>query len=281
MKPLQCRACWASAPSGKGTWDVLRRNEEEITRARRAADPHHVDRRRARSIARARDARRRGRQPDQRRGGGGRAIPTSTSSVELIGGIEPRTHVRAAGRDRARQACRDGQQGAARASRQRDLRCGARAKGVMVAFEARRRRRHPDHQGAARGPHRQPHRVDCGNHQRHVELHPFGDARDRRAVRRPCWPEAQRRGYAEADPTFDVEGIDAAHKLTIMSAIAFGVPMQFDKGVPRKASRSSRARTSAYAEELGYRIKLARHHARAASRDRAARASDADPARSA
>src|SRR4029450_10952489 len=41
--------------------------------------------------------------------------------------------------------------------------------------------------------------------------------------------EAQKRGYAEADPTFDVEGIDAAHKLTIMSAIAFGVPMQFDK----------------------------------------------------
>src|SRR5205807_5001311 len=41
--------------------------------------------------------------------------------------------------------------------------------------------------------------------------------------------EAQSRGYAEADPTFDIEGIDAAHKLTIMSAIAFGVPMQFDK----------------------------------------------------
>src|SRR6185369_15789296 len=41
--------------------------------------------------------------------------------------------------------------------------------------------------------------------------------------------DAQKRGYAEADPTFDVEGIDAAHKLTIMSAIAFGVPMQFDR----------------------------------------------------
>ena len=41
--------------------------------------------------------------------------------------------------------------------------------------------------------------------------------------------DAQKRGYAEADPTFDIEGIDAAHKLTIMSAIAFGVPMQFEK----------------------------------------------------
>src|SRR5262245_65206104 len=41
--------------------------------------------------------------------------------------------------------------------------------------------------------------------------------------------EAQKRGYAEADPTFDIEGVDAAHKLTIMSALAFGVPMQFDR----------------------------------------------------
>ncbi len=67
--------------------------------------------------------------------------------------------------------------------------------------------------------------------------------------------EAQARGYAEADPTFDVEGIDAAHKLTIMSAIAFGVPMQFDKvyteGISKLTGEDIR-----YAEELGYRIKL-------------------------
>jgi homoserine dehydrogenase len=67
--------------------------------------------------------------------------------------------------------------------------------------------------------------------------------------------EAQAKGYAEADPTFDIEGIDAAHKLTIMSAIAFGVPMQFDaahiEGISRLTQEDIR-----YAEQLGYRIKL-------------------------
>ena len=64
--------------------------------------------------------------------------------------------------------------------------------------------------------------------------------------------EAQRAGYAEADPTFDVEGIDAAHKLTIMSAIAFGVPMQLDKVYTEGITRLTREDLR-YAEELGYR----------------------------
>ncbi len=67
--------------------------------------------------------------------------------------------------------------------------------------------------------------------------------------------EAQRLGYAEADPTFDVEGVDAAHKLTIMSAIAFGIPMQFDKSHIEGISRLT-AEDIRYAEQLGYRIKL-------------------------
>jgi len=67
--------------------------------------------------------------------------------------------------------------------------------------------------------------------------------------------EAQRLGYAEADPTFDIEGIDAAHKLTIMSAIAFGIPMQFDKAYIEGIS-SLEADDIKYAEQLGYRIKL-------------------------
>jgi len=66
--------------------------------------------------------------------------------------------------------------------------------------------------------------------------------------------EAQRLGYAEADPTFDVEGIDAAHKLTILSAIAFGIPLQFDKVYTEGITRITRSDVS-YAEELGYRIK--------------------------
>ncbi|MCW3480488.1 homoserine dehydrogenase [Neisseriaceae bacterium JH1-16] len=67
--------------------------------------------------------------------------------------------------------------------------------------------------------------------------------------------EAQRLGYAEADPTFDVEGHDAGHKLTIMASIAFGIPMQFDKcyleGISQLTSKDIK-----YAEELGYRVKL-------------------------
>jgi len=67
--------------------------------------------------------------------------------------------------------------------------------------------------------------------------------------------DAQKRGYAEADPTFDIEGVDAAHKLTILAAIAFGIPMQFGKAYTEGISKLSRE-DIAYAEELGYRIKL-------------------------
>ena len=67
--------------------------------------------------------------------------------------------------------------------------------------------------------------------------------------------EAQRLGYAEADPTFDIEGIDAGHKTTIMSAIAFGVPVQFDKAYVEGITKLS-AQDIRYAEQLGYRIKL-------------------------
>ena len=67
--------------------------------------------------------------------------------------------------------------------------------------------------------------------------------------------EAQKLGYAEADPTYDIEGIDAAHKITLMSAIAFGIPVQFSKvyteGITKLTGEDIR-----YAEELGYRIKL-------------------------
>jgi len=67
--------------------------------------------------------------------------------------------------------------------------------------------------------------------------------------------EAQRLGYAEADPTFDIEGVDAAHKATILASLAFGVPVQFDKahveGITKLQATDIR-----YAEQLGYRIKL-------------------------
>ncbi|HEY8068219.1 MAG TPA: homoserine dehydrogenase [Burkholderiales bacterium] len=67
--------------------------------------------------------------------------------------------------------------------------------------------------------------------------------------------DAQKKGYAEADPTFDIEGVDAAHKLTILSALAFGIPMQFAKAYTEGISKLTQEDIR-YAEELGYRIKL-------------------------
>ena len=67
--------------------------------------------------------------------------------------------------------------------------------------------------------------------------------------------QAQQLGYAEADPTFDIEGIDAAHKATIMSAIAFGIPVRFDRAHV-EGIVDLQAADIAYAEQLGYRIKL-------------------------
>lgn len=66
--------------------------------------------------------------------------------------------------------------------------------------------------------------------------------------------EAQALGYAEADPTFDIEGIDAAHKLTIMASIAFGIPLQFEKAFTEGISKIAQVDVQ-YAAELGYRIK--------------------------
>ena len=83
----------------------------------------------------------------------------------------------------------------------------------------------------------------------------LSEMRDKGAGFGTALKEAQRRGYAEADPTFDVEGVDAAHKLTIMAAIGFGVPMQFKAAYTEGISRLTQEDIR-YAEELGYRIKL-------------------------
>lgn len=83
----------------------------------------------------------------------------------------------------------------------------------------------------------------------------LSEMRDKGAAFADVLAEAQRLGYAEADPTFDIEGHDAAHKLTILAAIAFGIPMQFDQAYIEGISKLTRE-DIAYAEELGYRIKL-------------------------
>jgi homoserine dehydrogenase len=83
----------------------------------------------------------------------------------------------------------------------------------------------------------------------------LSEMRDKGASFEDVLKQAQQRGYAEADPTFDIEGIDAAHKLTIISAISFGIPMQFSKAYTEGISKLTR-QDIRYAEELGYRIKL-------------------------
>ncbi|WP_374347766.1 homoserine dehydrogenase [Chitinimonas sp.] len=81
------------------------------------------------------------------------------------------------------------------------------------------------------------------------------EMRDKGAAFADVLAEAQRLGYAEADPTFDIGGHDAAHKLTILAALAFGIPMQFDKAYLEGISSLTREDIG-YAEQLGYRIKL-------------------------
>ncbi len=83
----------------------------------------------------------------------------------------------------------------------------------------------------------------------------LSEMRERGADFQSVLKEAQRLGYAEADPTFDVEGVDAAHKLTIMCAIAFGVPMHFERVYTEGISSLAREDIG-YAEAFGYRIKL-------------------------
>jgi homoserine dehydrogenase len=83
----------------------------------------------------------------------------------------------------------------------------------------------------------------------------LSEMRSRGASFESVLKEAQARGYAEADPTFDIEGIDAAHKLTILSAIAFGIPVQFDKAYTEGIAKLT-DKDIKYAEQLGYRIKL-------------------------
>ena len=83
----------------------------------------------------------------------------------------------------------------------------------------------------------------------------LSEMRDKGLAFADALADAQRKGYAEADPTFDIEGVDAAHKLTILSALAFGIPMQFRKAYTEGISKLTKADIR-YAEELGYRIKL-------------------------
>ncbi len=250
MKPLQV-GLLGIGTVGLGTWTVLRRNEEEITR--RAGRPIRITWIAERSLERARAV---------TQGAAGVNItddahvvlahPDIDIVIELIGGIEP-------ARTLVLEAIANGKNvvtanKALLARHGNEIFAAAHAKGVMVAFE-----------GAVAGGIPIIKALREGLSANRIEWIAgiingtsnfiLSEMREKGAAFATVLKEAQARGYAEADPTFDIEGIDAAHKLTIMSAIAFGVPMQFDKAYTEGISKLDPA-DMRYAEELGYRIKL-------------------------
>ncbi len=250
MKPLQVGIV-GFGTVGKGVWDVLRRNEEEI--ARRAGRPIRVTWIATRTLDRARTG---------TRGATGVNLTNDPAIVvahpdvdivcELIGGIEPARTLVLAAIAHGKHVVTANK--ALLAHNGNEIFAAASAKGVMVAFEAAVAGGVPIIKALREGL--TANRIEwIAGIINGTSNFILSEMRATGASFADVLAEAQARGYAEADPTFDVEGIDAAHKLSIMSAIAFGVPMQFDKCYAEGISKLSREDIR-YAEELGYRIKL-------------------------
>jgi homoserine dehydrogenase len=248
MKPINVGLLGIGTVGG-GTWDVLSRNADEIRR--RAGRAIRITRVADQAIGAARRKIR------------GRAKVTSDAFevvraddieivVELIGGT---TVAKAL----VLEAIRHGKHvvtanKALLATHGNEIFAAAQKRGVMVAFEASVAGGIPIIKALREGL--------AANHIEWIagiingtSNFILSEMRDRGIAFEAALGDAQKRGYAEADPTFDIEGIDAAHKLTILSALAFGIPMQFSKayteGIARLTQQDIR-----YAEELGYRIKL-------------------------
>ncbi len=234
---------------GGGVFEVLRRNQEEIRRrAGRGIEVTMVSRR---DVAKARamvgDAAQVVADP--------RAIianPEIDIVVELIGGYD-------LARELVLEAIAAGKHvvtanKALLAVHGTEIFEAARAKGVMVAFEAAVAGGIPIIKALREGltANRIQWLAGIINGTTNFIL---SEMRDKGLDFDVVLKEAQRLGYAEADPTFDIEGVDAAHKATIMSAIAFGIPMQFDKAYIEGITQLGAADIR-YAEQLGYRIKL-------------------------
>ncbi|MHB1144164.1 MAG: homoserine dehydrogenase [Thiobacillus sp.] len=247
MKPINVGLLGLGTVGG-GTLTVLRRNAEEITR--RAGREIRVLRAAVRNLDKARAL--------------AGNLPLTTNPfdvvddpdidivVELIGGLEP-------ARELVMQAIANGKHVVTAnkhlvAKYGNEIFAAAQAKGVMVAFEAAVAGGIPIIKALREGltANRIEWLAGIINGTSNFIL---TEMRDKGAAFEDVLKEAQRLGYAEADPTFDIEGIDAAHKLTILSAIAFGIPMQFDRVYTEGISRLTREDVQ-YAEELGYRIKL-------------------------
>jgi homoserine dehydrogenase len=248
MKPIQV-GLLGIGTVGSGTFNVLKRNQQEIMgRAGRGIEITMVadlDVARAQSIV----------GPDVKVVNDARAVianPDIDIVIELIGGygiakalvleaIAAGKHVVTANK-------------ALLAVHGTEIFAAASAKGVMVAFEAAVAGGIPIIKALREGLTANRIQWIAGiiNGTTNFIL---SEMRDKGLDFEVVLKEAQRLGYAEADPTFDIEGVDAAHKVTLMSAIAFGIPVQFDKAYVEGITKLGAADIK-YAEQLGYRIKL-------------------------
>ncbi len=234
---------------GSGTFNVLQRNQEEIRR--RAGRGIEVVAVSARNLERAKE----------RTGGQVKVVadpfdivndPEIDIVVELIGGYDQAKAL-------VMQAIANGKHvvtanKALLAVHGNEIFAAAQAKGVMVAFEAAVAGGIPIIKALREGltANRIEWLAGIINGTTNFIL---SEMRDKGLDFATVLKQAQELGYAEADPTFDIEGVDAAHKATIMSAIAFGIPVQFDKAYVEGISNLN-AIDIRYAEQLGYRIKL-------------------------
>jgi homoserine dehydrogenase len=248
MKPINVGLLGIGTVGG-GTFTVLTRNQEEITR--RAGRPIRIVKVADRDMARARDITK----------GAVEIVDDAFAVVadaeidivvELIGGttiskdlvlkaIENGKHVVTANK-------------ALIALHGNEIFAAAQKKGVMVAFEAAVAGGIPIIKAVREGL--SANRIEwIAGIINGTTNFILSEMREKGLGFNDVLGEAQRLGYAEADPTFDVEGVDAAHKLMILAGIGFGIPMQFDKVYTEGITKLTREDIQ-YAEELGYRVKL-------------------------
>ena len=248
MKPINVGLLGIGTVGG-GTWTVLTRNAEEITR--RAGRPIQITVVADRNLDLARSV----------TGGQVRLTddafavvkdPDIDIVVELIGGYTVAKELVLAAIDHGKHVVTANK--ALLAVHGNEIFAAAQKKGVMVAFEAAVAGGIPIIKALREGLSANRIQWIAGiiNGTTNFIL---SEMRDKGLAFADVLKEAQRLGYAEADPTFDIEGVDAAHKATLMSAIAFGIPVQFDKAHIEGISKLEAADIK-YAEQLGYRIKL-------------------------
>jgi len=248
MKPINVGLLGIGTVGG-GTWEVLNRNQEEITR--RAGRGIVIAKVADKDVERAKKITG-GKVPVTADANEVLTDPAIDIVIELIGGYT-------VAKEFVLRAIANGKHvvtanKALLATHGNEIFAAAREKGVMVAFEAAVAGGIPIIKALREGL--TANRIEwIAGIINGTSNFILSEMRDKGLAFADVLKDAQRLGYAEADPTFDIEGVDAAHKLTIMSAIAFGIPMQFDKAYTEGISKLTREDIQ-YAEQLGYRIKL-------------------------